>query len=94
MAARELAADAGTTSPQEGAARAAAAALKRARSDDGLQVNERNLAHELASEKAQKDAKDVLLLEAVHILSDEVAVLRSGVELATSAKPAPLLIPN
>ena len=93
VAARELAANTGTLTPQEGAARAAAAAVGRARSDDGLQANERNLVHELASEKAAKDAKDVLLLEAVHILSDEVAALQNGLEIAASAKPAPVLMP-
>ncbi len=40
--------------------------------DDGLVADERNLSAELAAEKEQKNAKDVLLTEAVHILSDEV----------------------
>lgn len=40
--------------------------------DDGLQSNERNLASELAIESARKKAKDVLLNEAAHILSDEI----------------------
>ena len=47
--------------------------------DDGLQVNERSLAKELASEKEQKEAKDVFLIEAAHILADEVDVLKTGV---------------
>lgn len=40
--------------------------------DDGLQSNERNLASDLAIESARKKAKDVLLNEAAHILSDEI----------------------
>lgn len=38
--------------------------------DDGLQANERSLSAELAAEKKAKSAKDVLLNEAAHILSD------------------------
>lgn len=56
--------------------------------DDGLQPNERNLAIELAAEKAQKDAKDVLLNEAVNILGDEVAVLKTDARLAARVKSA------
>jgi carboxyl-terminal processing protease len=48
---------------------------KIARQDDGLQANERNLASELADEKAQKEVKDIFLNEAIHILSDEVDLL-------------------
>lgn len=46
--------------------------------DDGLQANERNLATELAAEREQKEAKDVFLIEAAHILADEVDVLKTG----------------
>jgi carboxyl-terminal processing protease len=44
--------------------------------DDGLQADERNLANELAAEHAHKAAKDILLSEAVHILSDEVGLVK------------------
>ena len=44
--------------------------------DDGLQADERKLANELAAENANKTAKDILLTEAVHILSDEVGLLQ------------------
>ena len=54
--------------------------------DDGLQANERSIAHELAAEKARKNAKDVLLDEAVHILSDEVT-LAPGARIAAGAGP-------
>jgi carboxyl-terminal processing protease len=62
--------------------------------DDGLQAGERNLANELAAEKVRKNAKDVLLNEAVHILSDEVGVLITGARLATRVKPGSLLMPD
>ena len=54
---------------------------------DGLQVNERNLTVELAAEKAAKDAKDVLLTEAAHILSDEVEMLKTDTRLAARVMP-------
>lgn len=56
--------------------------------DDGLQSNERNLATDLANEKARKSAKDILLDEAVHILSDEVGLLKSDPKLATTVLPS------
>ena len=55
--------------------------------DDGLQSNERNLAADLAIEKARKNAKDVLLNEAVHILSDEVGLLKADPKLASTVLP-------
>jgi carboxyl-terminal processing protease len=58
-----------------------------ARQDDGLQSNERNLDTDLAFEKAQKGSKDVLLNEAVHILSDEVGLLQKDSKLAVSVLP-------
>ena len=62
--------------------------------DDGLQVGERNLAIELAAEKERKNAKDVLLNEAVNVLSDVVGVLKSSPRLATRVKPGSLLTPE
>ena len=50
--------------------------------DDGLQGSERSLAAELAAEKASKEAKDVYLIEAAHILSDEIELLKSSKRLA------------
>lgn len=50
--------------------------------DDGLQANERSLVSELAAEKARKDAKDILLEEAAHILGDEVDLLKTNRKLA------------
>jgi carboxyl-terminal processing protease len=62
--------------------------------DDGLQANERNLTTELAAEKARKNAKDIFLDEAVHILSDEVGIVKTGVRLAARAKPSSALTPD
>ena len=61
------------------------------REDDGLQSNERNLDSDLAFEKAQKNSKDVLLNEAVHILSDEVDLLQKNPKFAVSVLPRPTL---
>jgi carboxyl-terminal processing protease len=55
--------------------------------DDGLQADERNLAAELANEKAARDAKDVLLQEAAHILADEVGMLKTDTRMATRVMP-------
>ena len=57
--------------------------------DDGLQADERNLANELAIENARKNARDVLLDEAAHILSDEAGLLTGGARLTTRAAPPP-----
>ena len=64
----------------------AAAKVKR-RQDDGLQADERNLAAELAAEKAAKDAKDVMLTEAAHVLSDAVGMVRTDNRLASRLMP-------
>ena len=57
-------------------------------SDDGLQANERNLVTDLAIEKDRKDAKDIFLNEAVHILSDEIGLLKAYSKLAAQALPS------
>lgn len=62
--------------------------------DDGLQANERNLANELAVEKARKAVKDVLLIEAVNIINDEVAVQNGRVKFAVRGKPASFSKPD
>ena len=62
--------------------------------DDGLQANERNLASELAAEKAAKEAKDVLLIEAAHIMGDEVDLLRSDTKIASRLAPGTVAVNN
>ncbi len=56
--------------------------------DDGLQSDERTLVGELEAEKARKNAKDVMLNEAVNVLSDKVGLLKMSASLTTAAKPA------
>ncbi|HTD03521.1 carboxy terminal-processing peptidase [Undibacterium sp.] len=60
---------------------------KSGQQDDGLQANERNLAADLAAEKARKDAKDVILNEAANVLSDEVDLLKTNRKLAARVLP-------
>ena len=63
-------------------------ALKGApRADDGLQGDERSLAAEIAAEKAAKDAKDVYLQEAAHILADEAGMLKADTRMASRTMP-------
>jgi carboxyl-terminal processing protease len=55
--------------------------------DDGLQSDERALSAEIAAEKAAKDAKDVLLQEAAHILADEAGMLKTDTRMASRTMP-------
>ena len=50
------------------------------------------MANELATEKARKDAKDILLDEAVNILADEVAVMQTGSGLTAGIRRAPVVV--
>ena len=70
------------------------AATNGALRDDGLEAGERNLAKDLAAEKVRKNAKDVLLNEAVRILSDEVGALAIDARLAIRVKPDSRLMPD
>jgi carboxyl-terminal processing protease len=62
--------------------------------DDGLQPGERNLNLELKAEQARKDARDVLLDEAAHILGDQAALPQSGPRLAVGAKAGGARLPD
>ncbi|MEO5687321.1 MAG: carboxy terminal-processing peptidase [Burkholderiaceae bacterium] len=53
--------------------------------DDGLQFNERKLGKDLAMEKTRATVNDVLLNEAVSILSDSVVLKEGKSQLAASA---------
>ena len=55
--------------------------------DDGLHADERNLAAELEAEKAAKNARDIMLQEAAHVLSDEVAILKTDTRMASRVMP-------
>ncbi len=65
-----------------------ASAKIKSSNDDGLQADERDLANELAAKKARENAKDILLNEAVHILSDEIGMLNGSTRLTARSKPA------
>jgi carboxyl-terminal processing protease len=84
---REARSDSGTNASDDVPGKDYTSARGRALRDDGLQPDERNLANEIAAEKARESAKDILLNEAVHILSDEAQVLESGATLAARVKP-------
>ncbi|MDY0745752.1 carboxy terminal-processing peptidase [Paucibacter sp. R3-3] len=53
--------------------------------DDGLQFNERKLSKDLALEKTRESANDVLLNEALSIVSDSAALKEGKSEIAASA---------
>ncbi|MFI4940555.1 MAG: carboxy terminal-processing peptidase, partial [Burkholderiales bacterium] len=93
---REKNSDAGKNANGKQAANkgATTAKNKALQEDDGLQANERNLSVELAAEKAAKEAKDVLLGEAAHILGDEVGLLKADTRLAARVLPTSALLPN
>jgi carboxyl-terminal processing protease len=96
--ARESQKDAGRDAAK--GARADAAAKDRtagkdsAFKDDGLQADERNLANLLAAEKARKEAKDIVLNEAVNILSDAAGIAKADPRLAARIQPRPSLMPQ
>ena len=73
--------------PASGKAAKVAAVKGAIRTDDGLQADERSLTAELDAEKAAKNAKDVLLNEAVHVLADEVTLLKGDTRLASRVLP-------
>lgn len=62
-------------------------ARSRVLQDDGMQAGERNIKADLAIENANKNTKDILLNEAVHILSDEAELLNKSTKVATSILP-------
>ncbi len=74
--------DAGKSVGEDAASRKPAPGENRVVRDDGLQADERNLANELAAEKVRKNVKDVLLNEAVHVLGDEVGLLKTSPRFA------------
>jgi carboxyl-terminal processing protease len=93
LASRDARKDSGKSAHDDARGKASAAKGGALR-DDGLQANERNLADQLAAEKSRKDAKDVFLDEAVHILGDEVGVSRAPPRLADRVKTVPALLPD
>jgi carboxyl-terminal processing protease len=94
LTSRESRGDTGKSANEDVVGKVPAPGKDSALGDDGLQADERNLAIELAAEKVRKNAKDVLLDEAVSILSDEVGVLKTSARLAARVKPGSLLMPD
>ena len=70
----------------EGASEKPTAAKKPQTRDDGLQADERSIQTQLAEEKADKNADDILLSEAARILSDEIDIRTSAPHLLAEAK--------
>ncbi len=55
--------------------------------DDGLTPGERSIADQVKQQKAAKDATDVMLDEAAHIVADEVDLIRGNTKLAAEVLP-------
>jgi carboxyl-terminal processing protease len=71
----------------------AAQAETNALADDGLLFNERKLGPDIAAQKARAAVKDVILNEAVSILSDSVALKQGNTSVAASgSSPAPVVV--
>ncbi len=70
------------------AEKGAAPGAENALSDDGLQFNERKLGKDLAAQKTRESVNDVLLNEAVNIVSDSVALKEGKSQTTASASPA------
>jgi carboxyl-terminal processing protease len=76
------------------AASASAPGRSDALRDDGLQSNERNLNAELLAEQTRKNARDVFLDEAAHILGDQAAMPHTGARLAARAAAGGARLPD
>ena len=67
--------------------KATAKSMNHTLQDDGMLASERDLSADLAIEKANKNAKDIFLNEAAHVLSDEVGLLKDNSRLAARSVP-------
>ena len=67
--------------------KASAETRSHALQDDGMLSSERNLSDDLAIENANKNAKDIFLNEAAHVLSDGVGLLTINSRLANNRLP-------
>ncbi len=67
--------------------KSSAAAVSHALQDDGMLPSERKLSADLAIENANKSAKDILLNEAAHVISDEAGLLKADSRLTASISP-------
>jgi len=67
--------------------KASAKAGSHAFQDDGMLSSERDPSADLAIENANKNAKDILLNEAAHVISDEAGLLKANPRLAENLSP-------
>jgi carboxyl-terminal processing protease len=67
--------------------KASAEAGSHAFQDDGMLSSERDPSADLAIENANKNAKDILLNEAAHVVSDEAGLLKANPRLADNISP-------
>jgi carboxyl-terminal processing protease len=74
-------------SGNNGSGKASAAPVNHTLQDDGMLSSERDLSDDLAMEKANKKAKDILLYEAAHVVSDEAGLLKTDPKLEASISP-------
>ncbi|OGS96556.1 MAG: tail-specific protease [Gallionellales bacterium RIFCSPLOWO2_02_FULL_57_47] len=70
-------------------AKASAVSMSHALHDDGMLSGERDLSADLAIANANKNAKDIFLNEASHVLSDAVGLLNTNSRLAANSLPQP-----
>ncbi|MEI7430279.1 MAG: carboxy terminal-processing peptidase [Betaproteobacteria bacterium] len=94
LALREKLRNATKSIQQEVTGEKANAQAKPLTQDDGLQADERKLSSELSAESKRKNAKDVLLEEAAHILSDEAGLLKPEARVETRNKSQTAIIPT
>ena len=66
---------------------ASAKAGSHAFQDDGMLSSERDFSDDLAIQNANKNAKDILLNEAAHVVSDEAGLLKANPRLADNISP-------
>jgi carboxyl-terminal processing protease len=65
-----------------------------AKADDGLQPDERSVSKSLSAEKLRKDAKDIFLIEAAHIMADAIDVTNTEPQWAARNRPAASASPH
>ena len=94
--AREKAIEAARHGPAGATSTAAATTVAvppQAGNDDGLQPGERPLRSDLARERQRERRPDTMLIEAAHILGDEIGLLQRDPKLAATALPPGFALP-
>ncbi len=91
--AREKAIEAAKQGPARAASSATPAHAASSAADDGLQPGERPLHEDLKREKQRDEQPDTMLIEAAHVLGDELYLLQKNPALARSALPPGFVLP-